>query len=50
MFDVGCLVGCAICESGPGNKIGAYDFLSLKSVVDKAVKKFFKQNSTSGST
>ena len=42
MFDVGCLVGCAICESGPGNKIGAYDFLSLKSVVDKAVKKFFK--------
>ena len=38
----GCTVGCATFESGPGNKIGAYDFLPLKRVVDEAVKKFFQ--------
>ena len=36
-------LGCATFEIGPGNKIGAYDFLSLKSNMDEAVKNFFKR-------
>ena len=33
---------CATGENGPGNKIGANDFLSLKSIVDETVKICFK--------
>ena len=37
-----CTLGCATFESGPGNKIGTYDFLLLKSVMGEAVKKYLQ--------